>query len=83
MTDTIKLTLEFRSSFVRELWTDEAGGSDELKEPAVLDHYRRNRISLRKAAELLGLSYRKIMTLLSGYKIPVLQYEGHRFRLLA
>ena len=75
MSETIKLALEFPKSFVEELWPDENRASVEMKEAFVLEFYRQRRISLRRAAELLSLSYREFMDLASQHKISLFEYE--------
>ncbi len=71
MADTIKLSLEFPQSLVEGLWTDAATASAAIKEAVVLDLFRQRRISIRKGAELLGLSYRAFLALLSQCQIPI------------
>ena len=75
MADTIKLSLEFPRSLVEGLWIDEATASAEMKEAVVLDLFRQKRISIRKGAELLGLSYRGFLALLSRRQVPIADYE--------
>ena len=75
MTDTIKLSLEFPQSLVEGLWIDEATASAEMKEAVVLDLFRQKRISIRKGAELLGLSYRGFLALLARRQVPIADYE--------
>lgn len=75
MADTIKLSLEFPQSLVEDLWIDEATASAEMKEAVVLDLFRQKRISIRKGAELLGLSYRGFLALLSRRQVPIADYE--------
>ena len=76
MADTIKLSLEFPQSLVEGLWLDEATATTEMKEALVLDLFRQKRISIRKGAELLGLSYRAFLALLSCRQIPINDYEA-------
>ena len=71
MADTIKLSLEFPQSLVESLWIDEATASTEMKEAVV----RQKRISIRKGAGLLGLSYREFLALLSRRQVPIADYE--------
>ena len=71
MTDTIKLSLEFPRSLVEGFWIDEATASAEMKEAVVLDLFCQKRISIRKGAELLGLSYRAFLALLSRRQISI------------
>ena len=73
MTDTIKLSLEFPQSLVEGLWIDKATASTEMKEALVLDLFRQKRISIRKGAELLGLSYREFLALLSRHQISIVE----------
>ena len=75
MADTIKLSIEFPQSLVEGLWIDEATASTEMKEAVVLDLFRQKRISIRKGAELLDLSYRAFLALLSQRQIPINDYE--------
>ena len=75
MTDTIKLALEFPQSLVKGLWIDEATASAEMKEAVVLDLFRQKRISIRKGAELLGLSYRAFLALLARRQVPIADCE--------
>ena len=42
---------------------------------AVLESVREHKISLRKGAEFLGMSYRDFMALMSEHQIPTLDYE--------
>ena len=73
MTDTIKLSLEFPRSLVEHLWIDEATASAEMKEAVVLDLFRQKRISIRKGAELLGLSYRAFLDLLARRQVSIIE----------
>ena len=75
MADTIKLSLEFPQSLVEGLWIDEATASAEMKEAVVLDLFRQKRISIRKGAELLGLSYRAFLALLARRQVPITDCE--------
>lgn len=75
MADTIKLSIEFPQSLVEGLWIDEATASTEMKEAVVLDLFRQKRISIRKGAGLLGLSYRGFLALLARRQVPIADYE--------
>jgi len=46
-----------------------------MKEAVVLELFRQKRISIRKGAELLDLSYRAFLALLSQRQIPINDYE--------
>ena len=76
MADTIKLSLEFPQSLVESLWIDEATASAEMKEAVVLDLFRQKRISIRKGAELLGLSYRAFLAILARRQVPIADCEA-------
>ena len=71
MADTIKLSLEFPQSLVEGLWIDKATASAEMKEAVVLDLFRQKRISIRKGAELLGISYRAFLDLLARRQVSI------------
>ena len=75
VSETVKLLLEFPKSFVEELWADEAHASVALKEAGVLDLFRQGLISIRKGAELLGISYREFLELASRHQISIINYE--------
>jgi predicted HTH domain antitoxin len=56
---------------------DEAKVAEEVKRAAVLDWVRMKKISWRKGAELLGMTYRDFLALMAEHKIPTLDYgEG-------
>ena len=77
MSETVNLSVEFPKAFVEELWADEAQASVALKEAGVLELFRQGQISIRKAAELLGLSYRRFLELASRHQISLVDYvEG-------
>lgn len=75
MSETVKLSLEFPKAFVEELWPDATQASVEMKEAFVLEFYRQRRISHRRAAELLSLSYREFSDLASRHRISPFEYE--------
>lgn len=75
MANTTKLSVEFPESLVADLWIDEATASAKMKEAVVLDIFRQKRISIRKGAELLDLSYREFLDLLSRRQVPITDYE--------
>ena len=75
LSDTVKLALEFPKSFIKGLWKDEDAAIEAIKQSAVMDIYRQRKISLRKAAELLGLSYRDFLALAAQHQITPFEYE--------
>ncbi len=75
MLETVKLSLEFPKPFVEDLWGDEAAASAEMKQSVVMDLLRQKRISIRKGAELLGLSYRDFLDLATRHRVSLADYE--------
>jgi predicted HTH domain antitoxin len=49
--------------------------AEEMKRAAVLDWVRLKKISWRKGAELLGMSYRDFLALMTDHKMPMFDYE--------
>jgi hypothetical protein len=60
--------LEFPRAGVDGLWQDESQAAAEMKEAAVLELFRQKRISIRRGAELLGLTYRGFLDLASRHQ---------------
>lgn len=54
---------------------DEAKIAEEVKRAAVLDWVRMKKISWRKGAELLSMTYRDFLALMAEHKIPTLDYS--------
>ena len=54
---------------------DETKVAEEVKQAAVLDWVRMKKISWRKGAELLGMTYPNFLTLMAEHKIPTLDYQ--------
>jgi predicted HTH domain antitoxin len=48
---------------------------EEVKQAAVLEWVRMKKVSWRKGAELLGMTYHEFLTLMAAHKIPTLDYE--------
>ncbi|MBI4595127.1 MAG: UPF0175 family protein [Candidatus Tectomicrobia bacterium] len=61
--------------FTIKLWKDEKEAALEIKRSAVLDLVRRTKISWRRGAELLGITYREFLDLMSEHRIPAFDYE--------
>jgi len=49
---------------------------DTIKRAAVLDWVRTHKISLRRGAELLRMTYREFLALMAAHRVPTLDYEG-------
>lgn len=73
--ETVHLSLEFPKLFVDGLGQDRARVIQVIKEAAIMDFYRQRKLSLRKAAELLGCSYRDFLALTAQHKISPFEYE--------
>lgn len=61
--------------FEEKLWKDEKEAIVEIKRSAVLDLVRRKKISWRRGAEILGITYREFLDLMGEHQIPAFDYE--------
>lgn len=61
--------------FTEKLWKDEKEAVSEIKKSAILDLVRRKKLSWRRGAELLGITYREFLALMGEHKIPAFDYE--------
>jgi hypothetical protein len=66
---------ELPESLLGVVVQDQAQVVEEVKRAAVLDWVRMKKLSLRKGAELLGLTYRDFLTLMTEHRVPTLDYE--------
>lgn len=74
---TVRFEWELPDALLKLVVKDEKGVAEEVKRAAVLDWVRMKRISWRKGAELLSLTYRDFLLLMAEHKIPTLEYgEG-------
>jgi predicted HTH domain antitoxin len=71
----VQFEWELPESLVGAVVQDKKNIANEMKEAAVLDWVRMKKISWRKAAELLGITYRAFLLLMAEHKIPTLDYE--------
>lgn len=77
MGHTVHFQWDLPESLLRVVATDKATVAEEMKRAAVLDWVRMQKISWRKGAELLGMTYRDFLALMAEHKIPTLDYgEG-------
>ena len=73
----VRFEWELPESLLGVVVQDEAKVAEEVKRAAVLDWVRMKKISWRKGAELLGMTYRDFLALMAEHKIPTLDYgEG-------
>ena len=75
MPETVKLSLEFPRPFVEDMWGDETVASADAKQALILDLLRQRRISIRKGAEVLGLSYRDFLDLAARHRLSLVDCE--------
>ena len=76
MRKKIKFEWEVQEEVFKEkLWKDEKEAVREIKRSTILDLVRRHKISLRRGAELLGITYRKFLDLMGEHRIPAFDYE--------
>jgi predicted HTH domain antitoxin len=71
----VEFEWELPESLLGIVVQDKAKIADEMKRAAVLDWVRMKKISWRKAADLLGMTYREFLLLMAEHKIPTLDYE--------
>ena len=76
MPETVKLSLEFPRPFVEDMWGNETEASVGAKQALVLDLLRQRRISIRKGAEVLGLSYRDFLDLVARHRVSLVDDDG-------
>jgi hypothetical protein len=54
---------------------DPAKAAEIIKQAAVLDWVRTHKLSLRRGAELLQITYRELLALMAAHRIPSIDYE--------
>ena len=54
---------------------DPAKAAEVIKQAAVLDWVRMHKLSLRRGAELLQMTYREFLALMAAHHIPSIDYE--------
>jgi predicted HTH domain antitoxin len=74
MARTIHFEWELPDTLLDVVLKDAGSLVDECKRAAVFDWVRMQRISWRKGAELLGISYRDFLRLLAEHKVPLADY---------
>ena len=75
MPKKIRFEWDLPDALVDAVAPDESQLADTIKQAAVLDWVRTNRLSLRHGAELLGMSYREFLILMAAHRIPSITYE--------
>jgi predicted HTH domain antitoxin len=75
MGHNVRFEWELSESLLEVITQDKTTIAEDMKRAVVLDWVRMKRISWRKGAELLGLTYRDFLVLMADHKIPTLDYE--------
>jgi predicted HTH domain antitoxin len=71
----VRFEWELPESLLGLIAQDEAKVTEEVKRAAVLDWVRMKKISWRKGAELLDMTYRDFLALMAEHQIPTLDYR--------
>jgi predicted HTH domain antitoxin len=71
----IQFEWELPDALVEAVAPDEARLADVIKQATVLDWVRTQRLSVRRGAELLQMSYREFLELMAAHCIPSINYE--------
>lgn len=71
----VRFDWELPESLLEVVLPKEAKVAEEMKRAAVLDWVRTKKISWRKGAELLELSYRDFLKLMTEHDVPTLDIE--------
>jgi predicted HTH domain antitoxin len=75
MPQKIQFEWELPDTLVEALTDDSVAIAQTIKEAAVLDWVRTHKLSLRRGAELLRMTYRDFLTLMAAHRIPAIDYE--------
>lgn len=75
MPHKIQFEWELPDALVDAIAPDQAQAAEAIKQAAVLDWVRTNKLSLRRGAELLQMTYRAFLELMATHRIPSLDYE--------
>ena len=75
MPKKIQFEWELPDALVDAIAPDQARAAEAIKQAAVLDWVRIHKLSLRRGAELLRMTYRSFLELMAAHRIPSLDYE--------
>jgi predicted HTH domain antitoxin len=75
MPKKIQFEWDLPDALVDAVAPDASQLAETIKQAAVLDWVRTDRLSLRRGAELLGMSYRAFLALMAAHRIPSITYE--------
>jgi len=71
----IQFEWELPDALVEAIAPDQAQAAEAIKQAAVLDWIRTHKLSLRRGAELLQMTYRAFLDLMAAHRIPSIDYE--------
>ena len=75
MPKKIRFEWDLPDALVEAVAPDASRLTDTIKQAAVLDWVRTDRLSLRRGAELLGMPYREFLALMAAHHVPSITYE--------
>ena len=75
MPKKIQFEWELPDAPVDAIARDQAQVAETIKQAAVLDWVRTHKLSLRRGAELLQMTYRAFLDLMAAHRIPSVDYE--------
>jgi predicted HTH domain antitoxin len=75
MPTKIQFEWELPDALVEAIMQDPAKAAEVIKQAAVLDWVRTHKLSLRRGAELLQMTYRDFLALMAAHRIPSIDYE--------
>ena len=75
MPKKIRFEWDLPDALVDAVAPDESQLADTIKQAAVLDWVRTHKLSLRRGAELLQMTYRDFLALMAAHRIPSIDYE--------
>ena len=75
MPKKIQFEWELPDALVDAIARDQAQVAEVVKQAAVLDWVRTHKLSLRRGAELLQMTYRAFLDLMAAHRIPSVGYE--------
>jgi Uncharacterised protein family (UPF0175) len=76
MPKKIHFEWELPDALVAALAPDATEVADTIKRAAVLDWVRTHKLSLRRGAELLQMSYRAFLDLMAAHRVLSIDYEA-------
>lgn len=75
MPQKIQFEWELPEALMEAIIPDPAKAVEVIKQAAVLDWVRMHKLSLRRGAELLQMTYRELLALMAAHHIPSIDYE--------